>query len=264
MHSPPDPIEPPEGLERRPTSALPEDADRPDWLVGADDALEGTSDSDSPRRPTLSEAPQAPAPLRVVEGKKPEKPKAWSGAASSIPRLTVVPATERGDGELEEDREESVERDSPSLLSERDDTTSASAPAPGPAFRPFDEPWYLVWAEKLVTDRRLQMAALGLIVATVAFFAWPRGGAQGTSLSGILSHPQRFEGHTVAVRGEVMEIFEVGQGFAFQLRQGRSMVVVYSTTREPRLHERVEVRGTVSTGYLDGTPRVAIFEGGAP
>jgi hypothetical protein len=199
-----------------------------------------------------------------VEGRKTEPSKGWSGAASSVPKLSVVPAHDRPSetDEDEDDGEPETASDADLALPDRDEP---SAPAPSvPSFRPLEEPWYLVWAEALAVNRRLQIGLVVLVAALAGSMLWPKGGAQGTSLSGILSHPQRFEGHTVAVRGEVMEIFEVGQGYAFQLRQGRSMVVVYSTTREPRLHDRVEVRGTVSTGYLDGKPRVAIFEGGAP
>src|SRR5207249_3833900 len=127
-----------------------------------------------------------------------------------------------------------------------------------PAFRALDEPWYLVWAEALATNRKVQVTLLVLLLGVGALFLWPKHGAGGASLGSILRHPERFQGRSVTVSGEVLEIFEVGIGHAYRLRQGRDEVVVYSTVREPRLHERVEVVGTVSTGYLDGTPRVAI------
>jgi alanine racemase len=46
----------------------------------------------------------------------------------------------------------------------------------------------------------------------------------------------------------------------YNLRQGRDTIVVYSRTRRPALHEHVKATGTVSIGYLDGVPRVALLE----
>jgi len=125
-----------------------------------------------------------------------------------------------------------------------------------PAFRPLQEPWYLVWSEAVATQRRVQVLLLLVVAAVAAFFFFARGGTSGASLGAILRHPENYEGRSVVVRGEVLEIFDVGTGHAFQIRQGRDMVVVYSTLREPRLHDRVEVSGIVSTGYLDGKPRI--------
>jgi hypothetical protein len=144
------------------------------------------------------------------------------------------------------------------------DRAESAPPRPEPAFRPLEEPWYLVWAEAVATQRRVQVGLLLVLIAAAAFFFYSRGGTSGASLGAILRHPETFEGRSVVVRGEVLEIFDVGTGHAFQIRQGREVVVVYSTLRQPRLHDRVEVKGSVSTGYLDGKPRVAIFEGGAP
>ena len=36
--------------------------------------------------------------------------------------------------------------------------------------------------------------------------------------------------------------------------------MVYTSTRTPQLHERLKLHGKVSTGYLDGVPRPALFE----
>jgi hypothetical protein len=52
----------------------------------------------------------------------------------------------------------------------------------------------------------------------------------------------------------------MGASYVFNLRQGRDTIVVYSRTRRPRLHETVRATGIVSIGYLDGAPRVALFE----
>jgi hypothetical protein len=80
------------------------------------------------------------------------------------------------------------------------------------------------------------------------------------SLSRIRQHPEVFDGRLVAVRGEAGETFSIGGSYVFNLRQGRDTIVVYSRTRRPSLHENVRATGTVSIGYLDGVPRVALFE----
>jgi hypothetical protein len=105
-----------------------------------------------------------------------------------------------------------------------------------------------------------------LVVIAVALLVWlhPWQPDHGASLGRILRHPDLYEGQSVTVNGEVVDAFEIGGGRVFHLRQGRDTVVVFSPTRHPAVHERLRVVGTVSTGYLDGEPRVAIFEGGAP
>lgn len=258
----PDSADRPEGLETRPSSTpLPPQGDRPDWLVGAEDALGG--EVDGPIRPTVADVPSAAASLRLVPGGKPDAPpKAWSGAASSVPKLSVVATPERASAHEDEEDDAQIPGPGSGLDSEvMVDGTAAPPRGRAPVFRPLDEPWYLVWSEVLLTNRKIQAVALTALVVIGAVVFWPKQGASGASLGSILRHPERFQGRSVVVRGEVLESFQVGQGHAFQLRQGRDVVVVYSTLREPRLHERVEVVGTVSTGYLDGSPRVAIFEG---
>ena len=100
------------------------------------------------------------------------------------------------------------------------------------------------------------------MAALLMLHPWQRD--RGTSLGNILHHPDRYEGQPVTVRGEVLDAFDIGGGHMFHLRQGRDTVVVFSPTRRPSLHQRLRVVGTVSTGYLDGAPRVAIFEAGSP
>ena len=257
-----DPAERPEGLESRPEiRALPGDGDRPDWLVGSEDIVQGGKEAEGPTRPTLAEAP-AREPLKVIPGGKPSPPQGWSGAASSVPKLSVVPSPAPHD-DFEEETSSLPEREAEIPARDGEEPDETMAPAP-PAFQPLEEPWYLVLGEALATQRRIQVALLVVAAAVAAFFFWPRAGGTGASLGSILHHPETFEGRSVVVRGEVLEIFEVGTGRAFQLRQGRDVVVVDSTLREPRVHDRVEVHGVVSTGYLDGAPRVAIFEGAAP
>lgn len=258
-----DPSERPEGLETRPEStSLPGETERPDWLVGSEDVLQGERDPAEPARPTIAEA-SARRSLRVIPGGNPTPSKGWSGAASSVPKLSVVPTPTPPDPSLDLDDATDVPGLAADLPASAEDRAEVPTKA-APAFRPLQEPWYLVWAEALATQGRVQVVVLVAAVGLATFFFWPRGGASGASLGSILRHPETYQGRSVVVRGEVLEIFEVGTGRAFQLRQGRDVLVVYSTMREPRLHDRVEVRGIVSTGYLDGAPRVAIFEGGVP
>ena len=62
------------------------------------------------------------------------------------------------------------------------------------------------------------------------------------------------------VKGRIGDVFPIGDGYVFNLHQGRDTVVVFTRSRLPVSHEKAEVVGTVSTGYLDGVPRVAVFE----
>jgi hypothetical protein len=260
MSTRPESNQPPDGLETRlKQEPLSDDAERPDWLVGAADVLEKSEEA--PVRPLAPLAPKSapPAPLSVVKGSKSDRPQSWSGAASSIPKLSLVPSQEAqpSPGDEEEGIERSVDLISP--IPGLGDAEAASAPSP-PPFRPLDEPWYLVWGEAILTNRRVQGAVLLIAALIAGLIFFPKHRERGASLHSILHEPARFEGQAVVVRGEALESFDVGEGYAFNLRQGRDTVVVFSPRRRPELHQHVEVIGTVSTGYLDGAPRVAIFE----
>lgn len=260
MSNQPDSSDRPEGFEtREPVAPAPPDAERPDWLVGAEDVLGGEPEPiERPKMP----APPVQGPLGVVPGGRSERPQAWSAAASSVPKLTVVRRSETPlePGE-DEDRSPFGAVDDP--MTPDDAATAGAEPslAPEPKLHPLHEPWYLVWGEAVATNRKLQIAAVALLALGALLLSRPWSGQSGTSLGGILRHPERYEGRTVAVHGEVLESFDIGDAHVFHLRQGRDTVVVFSPTRRPRLHQRLEVVGTVSTGYLDGQPRVAIFEG---
>ena len=80
------------------------------------------------------------------------------------------------------------------------------------------------------------------------------------SLSRIRQHPEAFDGRQVSLRGKAGETFLIGGNYVFQLRQGRDTIVVYSRTRRPSMHESVLATGTISIGYLDGVPRLALIE----
>ena len=54
--------------------------------------------------------------------------------------------------------------------------------------------------------------------------------------------------------------FFVGGGFAFYLMQGRDTIVAFTRVTAPEPRTVVTVTGQVSTGFLDGVPRQALFE----
>ena len=62
------------------------------------------------------------------------------------------------------------------------------------------------------------------------------------------------------VNGRVGEVFHVGGGYAFYLLQGRDTIVVFTRSRVPVPRQNVTVVASVSTGFLDGAPRQALFE----
>jgi hypothetical protein len=275
-----EPIEPPGGFghKSRPDSA-PEV--KPDWLVGADDGLDfKRPDPDAPRpslsrplapmgetpppprRPVRPSAPQRPAATgrpaasQLPATGEPQAPEAWTAAGSSIPKLTVVPQRERPGRGPEAEEEHGIAE---SLEAGLEDEEREPSDQPGSP-RPPEEPWWLVATETLATNRLLQIG-LGLVLAAFLLWTyWPRKGNASTSIAAIKQHPQRFEGQSVRIRGEVGEVFDVGSSVVFELRQRRDTLVVFSPSRRPTTHEHLMVQGTVSTGYLDGTPRVALFE----
>jgi hypothetical protein len=55
----------------------------------------------------------------------------------------------------------------------------------------------------------------------------------------------------------------MGSSCAYNLHQGwggRDTIVVFSRVRQPATGQSIAVHGSVSTGYLDGQPRPALFE----
>ena len=264
-HPEPEPIEPPEGFQTSAhESVRAPEPERPDWLVGADEgfAAEGDQDlqqriaGDKPvlRRVGLPDAivnPGVPAPKAEPQVK-------WAAAAPSVPKLAIVPRRDR----IEPPRG-MPEDDEPSA-SPPDQDLEADAlpgtPAIQAQIRPHEEPLWLVWTEAIATSRKIQIAILAVVVGIVAYAFWPREEGRSVPLGQIRKHPDRFEGRSVNVRGEVGEVFDIGRGYVYQLIQGRDSVVVFSPTRHPEPHDRIRVAGNVSTGYLDGIARVAIFE----
>jgi len=281
MSEPEPHFEPPEGFQ--PTlrdSDHCDPADRPDWLVGADPGTDfGAERSPLPARPAPALRSVGP-PLGVPSVPRPEPPEpaateprvpadpagdaldfdeapGWAAAASSVPRLAIAsrkepPAAARGALDLDLSTSGGLE-DGDELEGSHEAPAEPSVLAP-------QEPWWLIAVEVLATNRLLQVGLLAALAIVAAWTFWPRKGNQSTALAAIKQHPQRYEGQFVRVRGEVGDVFDIGQGYVYQLHQSRDTVVVFSPTHRPAIHDRLVVEGTVSTGYLDGLPRVALFE----
>jgi hypothetical protein len=266
--------------------------ERPDWLVGADEGAVAEQSRLGGGSPTPREAPRlikpgeglqfegpepgpappvgrplpAAKPAPAPEPEAPKRPTAWTAAASSIPRLTLAPAA--SDAQVARRMQRAEEPDeqeaAPEFLGPAfpDDApvTRAPAPAPKPSLPALHEPWWIVALEELRSNRRTLMLAVGaLLVLVAALVFWPRG-ERGVSLSTIRHHPERFDNQTVRVHGEVGEVFSVGGGYAFNLQQGRDTMVVFTRSRVPVSHQDVTVVASVSTGFLDGIARQALFE----
>jgi hypothetical protein len=124
-------------------------------------------------------------------------------------------------------------------------------------------PWWARAVDMLRSDRRVQ--ALVLLVALVAggIAAWPRDGGT-ASIAELKAHAERYDGRQVTVKGRVGEVFAVGGGHAFNLHQGRDTLVVFTRVRVPRTRDQVSVNGALSTGFLDGQARLALFESNTP
>ncbi len=181
-------------------------------------------------------------------------PGAWAPAGSSVPVIrTPLP----DQVPVEKAR---ADRIAPPIPLPVAGSVPVLAPATPPA--PLQEPFWLIALDGLRTNRALQALAAVVVVA-LAVLAWaffPRGIGL-TPLSRLRHDPSRFDGTIVSVRGRVGDdVFTVGSGWAFYLTQGRDTVVAFARTRSPSPHAVITFHGQVSTGFLDGVARQALFE----
>jgi hypothetical protein len=268
----------------------------PDWLVGpaagldaALDPHDDTTDEASPetlpqpvlRRPGVplstpalvtsdepvvvgTEAESAVEAEVVVAPVRPRRvapPGIWAPVASSVPALRLaLPA------EPESVEEEAIAPPAarPRALPGRDEELSRVVAAP-PPLAALREPWWIIALDGLRTSRTVQIgvAVAFVMLVLLAGWLWPRGVGT-TSLSELRSYPSRFDGRAVVVRGRVGDdVFAVGAGWAFYLVQGRDTIVTFTRGQMPKPHDVVTVKGQVSTGFLDGVPRQALFEDAA-
>ncbi len=286
-------------LESRPTGREPGKVvplptqGRPDWLMGPEDDVRSHADlDDGPKRPTVppprprvvkpepaaapaptpappeagaGEAHEAgPEPAPAAEGgaepPPPAKPAAWAPVASSVPVLHLSlpaasaaspasPAAPPAAGPLPAE-----------LPGAAEDRRTPAAPVAAPV--PLEEPWWLVALDALRSNRLAQLGALSGLLLVILLGTWlfPRG-ARSESLARMRRHAEQYDGRTVTVRGRVGDdVFTMGGGYAFYLLQGRDTIVAFTRTGAPVPHATVTVTGQVSTGFLDGVARQALFE----
>ncbi len=136
--------------------------------------------------------------------------------------------------------------------------------APVPAARHPRDP--IAAALKLVSRVPLPVIAVmvGVLVAVAIAAVMMRPKEEFTSIRHIKTHAREMDGQLVNIRGTVGQSFPVGGGFAFYLHQSRDTIVVFTRNRNPIERKHIKLMGTVSTGYLDGAPRAAIFEDPPP
>jgi hypothetical protein len=139
------------------------------------------------------------------------------------------------------------------------------APGPEPTIR-FDRKWSLPRIPGLesalgtLTRSQPLLFVAFAVIAVVALMMFRPKDEQTVSIAAIHRHPERFDGRPVKVRGRVGDVFEVGGGYAFYLRQGRDDIVVFTRSRVPVRREEVTISGSISNGVLDGKTRQALFE----
>lgn len=285
----PQPVDPDEdepASTENPAAGASKSPPRPDWLVGADEALSTNTysppenrrelpkptptidDSERPKpaQPSfahLAPRPSQPTPLRI---KPPsgdpavsmfESPNAWmtKGSAASRPHPVSDEAAEAappaadpiGDGEA-----------APPRKAVYGVVIAKGTPQTAPQSTPQTTPWWEDAVARVRSDRRVQLliAGIAFLIVLVSMTAHE---STAVPISRIKRHPQTFDGQVVTVRGRVGEVFVVGGGYAFYLIQGRDSIAVFTRLR-PGPRRKLEVTGSVSTGYLEGVPRPALFE----
>jgi len=267
---------------------------RPDWLVGAEEGVASEwsrTSGDAPERPVKLRLvrPEDVAPAVEEEGEDPgpqrlrlmgpdenvgisrptgagkvlprtgaRRPTAWTAASSSVPTLKrsapamPQPAFNRLQDGDPEDAEAAA---SPVITGDR-------PPRPAPiALAPLKESWTIVAIDALQHNAQIQIAIVVTVVAILAWTFWPRGEAS-VSVSRIHHHPEQYDGQMVRVHGKIGDVYPIAGGYTFYLLSGRDTMVVFTRTRTPLRDDNVSIRGTISTGYLDGMPVQALFEDG--
>lgn len=103
------------------------------------------------------------------------------------------------------------------------------------------------------------VVALG-VLTVVGFQFIPRDEVSGTRIVEIRKAPKAFDGQVVTVTGRVGDIFQIGPSSAYYLHDGNETLLVFTRGAAPDPSKKHTVTGTVSTGYLDGKPRLSLFE----
>jgi len=210
-------------------------------------------------RPETDETPEPKVVEEPPPPRRSARPGVWAPVASSVPALgSVLPIVPEPNAD---EAPVIVPIVRPPGLPGAADGPPRPVTAP-PALATLREPWWTIALDTLRTSRPVQLsAAAGVLgVVLVAYWMWPHG--VGTeSLSNMRRYPSQFDGRTVTVRGRVGDdVFSVGAGWAFYLMQGRDTIVTFTRSETPTPREVITVQGRVSTGFLDGIPRQALFE----
>lgn len=214
------------------------------------------------RREDALPAAAAPSPSPPPEG----GPVPWKGVASSVPRLRQQPVSyqpSEAASEFQGFAQDALPGRGGAMFGEHPERDAEPNPEPGPsAPLAVELPFWELWLERArMLPPPLLLGVIGGVVAVVVLAATLRPREQASvSLAAIRQNPEAYDGRMVAVRGTAGEAFALGGNYVFNLRQGRDTIVVYSRTRNPALNEKVKATGTVSIGYLDGVPRVALLE----
>lgn len=253
----------------------PENDVRPDWLVSSEQIEHKKSedlDADLPPLPQQIQYRNSIPPPRSTAPPEPVGPKAWTGAASSVPTLKIErkPRSRQDARNAEpvalpraldpDDREEDDEQELHSLSTFSDDAAPEAAPRMAPAHKPRHEPFWVIALDTLRSEPKVQLLVLAVVLLTIlGITLWPRS-EPGVSLAAIKRDPSRWDAQRVRVHGKVGDVFRLGGGYAYYLHQGRDTMVVFTRGDRPRSRRPIEVVGNVSTGFLDGAPRQAIFE----
>ena len=205
---------------------------------------------------------------KPLPGPVKKRPTAWTAASSSVPTIQrsapVMPSPKFN--QLHDDESVQMTSAAPEHPPETD-ITDIEEPnpqrpsAPAVHLAPLKESPWLVAMDALLSNRRLQILIGLLIVALLTWMFWPRAEAN-TSVSRLRHHPEQFDGRMVRVSGKIGDVYAIAGGYTFYLLQGGDTMVVFTRTRVPVTDEHVTLRGTISTGYLDGVPRQALFEDG--
>jgi hypothetical protein len=272
----PDPHEDEESATPDDTPAVrPGPVERPDWLIGANEALESefgrTANDLGQAPPDLRSATPPPArPPRVnpyegfaqsaagrsfgsqwaeegyggaPERPAPVHPAPGEGADPDAPR---EPANENMDA-----RENDLAGpETPTAASEK----ARWSPPPAPP-----KSWWEPLIAQTMTPAGLIVLGIAAVVAIVAMVLM-RPKDTSVALSKIRHNVAQYDGQTVTLHGKVGEVYPVGGGYSFYLLQGRDTIVVFTRSRTPVRDEHVSVSGVISTGVLNGAARQALLE----
>jgi hypothetical protein len=277
------------GSEPAASPEAPTKPQRPDWLLGPDEAIAPATDSrdledgkraadsaPSPWIPTANRDSLAPSRNEAAEESAALAPDQWS-----MPTRDVVTGLDMDDFRQRDDtapsdqgppidtagdeappspmwaQEEELDPE-PAETPEAGPRRPAPATAPSPAAPKARSVWKVV-VERVRTDRRIQVAAAiaGLAAMIVPMIMdW----TSVVPVGRIRRDPVAFDGQNVKLRGTVGEVFAVGSSHTYYLHDGRDTIVVFTRLQPPRMRQRVTVVGSVSTGYLEGVPRAALFQ----